>query len=81
MSLLHLLTHYSKENKALYDQQKAAQKGKPKQAVSKPSKPQRPKGPPISRQKARALRFRVWSKRAAHRALRSPDSRPRPCSR
>lgn len=39
MSLLHLLTHYSKENKALYDQQKAAQKGKPKQAVSKPSKP------------------------------------------
>lgn len=39
MSLLHLLTHYSKENKALYDQQKATQKGKPKQAVSKPSKP------------------------------------------
>lgn len=39
MSLLHLLTHYSKENKALYDQQKAAQKGKPKQAASKPSKP------------------------------------------
>ena len=43
--------------------------------------PQRPKGPPISRQRARVLRFRVWSKGAAHRALRSPDSRPRSCSR
>ena len=81
MSLLHLLTHYSKENKALYDQQKAAQKGKPKQAASKPSKPAKTERHANQSAKARALRFRVWSKRAAHRALRSPDSRPLPCSR
>lgn len=57
MSLLHLLTHYSKENKALYDQQKAAQKGKPKQAASKPSKPAKTERP--ANQSAKSQSFAV----------------------
>ena len=57
MSLLHLLTHYSKENKALYDQQKAAQKGKPKQAVSKPSKPAKTERP--ANQSAKSQSFAI----------------------
>ncbi len=81
MSLLHLLTHYSKENKALYNQQKAAQ-GKPKQAVSKPSKPAKTeKARQSVGKKPELCGSGCGAKGQRNRALRSPDSRPRPCSR